>query len=624
MTETRTPSNSLRDRATLFVNEEGDDDNDEEQQQLHENSIQKNGIEGSNSEEEGAATSNKGSMTRPRSEVNGDDDDGNEDERDPKRRHYGSYLIPNVGESYMDYVDPEVDVDLLKRGEVTFLNFQRSIHGQLDEVVYELIRTKSLTEETLAANFPHFHAPTRCALFKRRYVADNEGRVRDQLRGNRIVCDPVLLYEMMMTCHLMNDHAQYRRCHVALSSIYANITRDFLYKAVQFCSVCNPSKLVGPLLKFKHVNYYKGMLPLERVHIEIFEPFNGKKIEGKYSHVIYCRDYRSRYIMLEPLKNTKFKNLVSAIAKLLFNLPRIPIFIETVSLNTQDAFDIFEAIVEKYQINVGLGMKTAKRFHTRGVKQMKILLEGHRKECLNDWTMCLKYGPHNYNTKHNDRACGVPVDLLTCNVKDVTHKSIEKYEQIIRTLPKDNIVQIGNGSIYLEEKVKDPNIDNYDAMLGEEYDSEQEDNNNKNTDQDLAYEHPDYEYDEEQLKRRPVYGISSSTDKEKESESIMNDNHVEENIEEEEEDQIQIDSNPEDNADSNNNDDAEEEKDEKETEQKYLDKRDKSNDISYDVSRDESGEIQGPSTSYYNERVENDSLAVVGDDDDNIKYSVEL
>lgn len=104
-------------------------------------------------------------MTKPRyNDVLFDDDDSVPSEsvtRKSQRRKATSpgesresskdrlLILPSVGESYTEYVDSYLNLELLERGERETPIFLESLTRQLTQKIYELIKTKSLTADTL-------------------------------------------------------------------------------------------------------------------------------------------------------------------------------------------------------------------------------------------------------------------------------------------------------------------------------------------------------------------------------------------------------------------------------------------------------------------------------------------
>lgn len=365
------------------------------------------------------------------------------------------FLFPTVGESYKEYTHSYMSMGLLERGERDFLKFQESINGQVLQPIYELIRSNSLTPETLVSNSDKWsreNAEYKCMSLKRRYYVDKQRIVRDRRKKDRIVCEPVHMFDLLMSGHLMNDHMSYRQLHAHLNAVYSNITREFAQLAVRYCSVCNPDRDLKPIEKYRHKNIFKGLIPLERVHFEIFEPFDGEVIANKYSHVLYCRDYYTRFIWLLPLKKPNFKHLVSAISGFLLSMIRLPVYIESSTLDKQDLFDICEYMCGKYGIKLGLGVNNSTQFHANGIRRIKKLLNEHKDDCLADWNNCLKYGPHYLNRTHNTLAVGIPSDLLySCDLTRSKEFSL-KQEKVIDESSAENVVHVKKGLIYLESE----------------------------------------------------------------------------------------------------------------------------------------------------------------------------
>lgn len=365
-----------------------------------------------------------------------------------------SFLTPFMGESYSTYADSYMKLELLERGKRDLLKFQESINGQLTQPIYELIRTGSLTPETLAANSDKWtteNAEPKYMFLQRRYYVDRGRLVRDQRKCDKVVCEPAFMFDFIICAHLMNGHMTYRPLHRYLNKLYSNVTRDFVQVAVRYCSSCNPDEELKPLEKYRHKNIFKGLLPFERIHLEVFEPFEGELIDGKYSHVLYCRDYHSRFVWLIPLKSTKYRHLVTNIAAYLLGLVQLPIYLETSTLDRQDFFDICEQICEKYRLKIGLGVNNSAQFHSNGVKRMKGLLSKHKAACLSDWNMCLKYGQYYHNRTYNTQAVGVPNDLICTEVPNFGGEFKLKQEKVLLESFAQNVVQVGKGLIYLED-----------------------------------------------------------------------------------------------------------------------------------------------------------------------------
>ncbi|SMN21108.1 similar to Saccharomyces cerevisiae YDR110W FOB1 Nucleolar protein that binds the rDNA replication fork barrier (RFB) site [Maudiozyma saulgeensis] len=365
----------------------------------------------------------------------------------------GTYRVPLMGSKCTKYAETGLNVELLRRGEREIMNYQCNLNGHLNEETYELIRTNDLSPDTIAALNPkltRLAAEPKFIFLKRRYYLDYNGLIHDHLRNDRVVCEPVFVFDMIMGCHFMNDHGTYNGVFQSLADFYSNITRDLVNKAIQYCSVCNPEEKIQRLEKFKHRNIYKTLMPLERIHIELVEPFKDQKIEGKYSHIMYARDYHSRFVWAYPVKGLKFNKIVSVMSGFLLSLMRQPIFIETTSIPETDMFDICEKIATKYQMKIGLGTKRMKGFHSAGVRQFKRRLNFHEEECLKDWNMCLKYGVMEHNRSFSDRAGATPSNILCSEIHDIGQKFKDKVDQILEDSESQSVVKAGEGLIYIE------------------------------------------------------------------------------------------------------------------------------------------------------------------------------
>lgn len=294
-------------------------------------------------------------MTKPRyNDVLFDDDDSVPSEsvtRKSQRRKATSpgesresskdrlLILPSMGESYTEYVDSYLNLELLERGERETPIFLESLTRQLTQKIYELIKTKSLTADTLqqiSDKYDGVVAENKLLFLQRQYYVDDEGNVRDGRNNDKIYCEPKHVYDMVMATHLMNKHLRGKTLHSFLFSHFANISHAIIDWVQQFCSKCNKKGKIKPLKEYKRPDMYDKLLPMERIHIEVFEPFNGEAIEGKYSYVLLCRDYRSSFMWLLPLKSTKFKHLIPVVSSLFLTFARVPIFVTSSTLDKDD------------------------------------------------------------------------------------------------------------------------------------------------------------------------------------------------------------------------------------------------------------------------------------------------
>lgn len=365
-------------------------------------------------------------------------------------------ILPSVGESYTEYVDSYLNLELLERGERETPIFLESLTRQLTQKIYELIKTKSLTADTLqqiSDKYDGVVAENKLLFLQRQYYVDDEGNVRDGRNNDKIYCEPKHVYDMVMATHLMNKHLRGKTLHSFLFSHFANISHAIIDWVQQFCSKCNKKGKIKPLKEYKRPDMYDKLLPMERIHIEVFEPFNGEAIEGKYSYVLLCRDYRSSFMWLLPLKSTKFKHLIPVVSSLFLTFARVPIFVTSSTLDKDDLYDICEEIASKYGLRIGLGLKSSARFHTGGILCIQYALKSYKKECLADWGKCLRYGPYRFNRRRNKRTKRKPVQVLLSEVPGHNAKFETKRERVIENTYSRNMFKMagGKGLIYLED-----------------------------------------------------------------------------------------------------------------------------------------------------------------------------
>lgn len=373
-----------------------------------------------------------------------------------------SVIIPLVGEPCIKYAKSDVDKELLKRGEREVTRYCQSINGRMSQELYELFINENVNKTTIQELFPSDNrgdVSRKVMYLHRRYKKDEFGLIRDVTKDNKVLFDPIHTFDMIMGCHLLNNHEVPKNVHHGLFQFYANISRDLVDKSLKFCNVCNPDLEIPPLVRVKYFNVYRALMPLERVHIEIFEPFANEKIEGKYSHILYCRDYYSRYVWLYPLKNTKLKHIIPGVTDLLLRLPRIPLFIETSTLEWKDMFEIIEKIATKYGLELGLGTSNKTRlFHLSAIGQMRHRLKKFKDECLSDWNMCLLKGMTRKNYLFDIQAQGVPSNLLHASIANLKKKFRDKRKEILYKAPPEFKLEAGKGLVYLDTEDGDDDL----------------------------------------------------------------------------------------------------------------------------------------------------------------------
>lgn len=393
------------------------------------------------------------------------------------------FLIPR-SDLLAENLSGELATDRLYEGRMQLEKEINTVKGQVTQAIFDLLQSDALTLDTLLHASDKVTSATvenKYVLLKRRYyMTDN--LVFDVKRKNLVVYEPSRLFDYIMCAHVLNDHVGFMNLHNELSTMYANITQTICKLVCSFCSKCNQSGEQINLKKFKHENIHSDMMPLGRCHIEIFRPFDNKdgdanssdelKIEGKYPYVLYCRDYFSRYIWMEPLTGFTFDELLPSITKLLFNMIRLPIFIDTCTLDRQDMFDVCEHIARSYKIKLGLGLNSSTTFQRNGIKRIRGLFLQNKSECLKDWNMCLKLIVQRVNQNYSDRVRGVPSDLLCSNIPVLHRRFRTQQRRVIAQLMGHHVVQFkeAGGMIYLE----DENSSNILAEEGSESDFDDE------------------------------------------------------------------------------------------------------------------------------------------------------
>ncbi|KAL3233081.1 DNA replication fork-blocking protein FOB1 [Nakaseomyces bracarensis] len=436
---------------------------------------------------------------------------------------YNKFVMPDFNESYLDYLTGEestLDIEFLKRGDKDMRRFAEGLAGKLTQETYTLLMEDKLTMESVmkAMNiWPPNAAETKYSNLIKRFYKDNEGNIRDNKVDNNIVMEPDKLYDAVMLAHITNHHLKTAVLFQCLREVYANCTRDYVQRALLYCNKCNPDRKVKPLEKVRHRNINEDLLPLERIHIEVFAPFEeendgnepGKevKIEGKFSHVFYCRDFRTRYVWCFPLKNMKYKTLVQIIATFFMTvLNEPPIFVESSTIDQEDLKEIFEKLAEKYGLKLGIGFANYTKFHAQGIKRFKTHLHRSKSECIDDWLMCLKQGVYQANRVF-EKQLGKQSNVLLSELcgqyeRDIRKKKTKFIEQSfaenIKTFPKSG------GCVYSEDITDYQKIMERIGYLGG--------NRSKK-----SKEFPELEEEDEEELQETVNGESSQSPKRKRS-----------------------------------------------------------------------------------------------------------
>ncbi|CEP63268.1 replication fork barrier binding protein FOB1 LALA0_S07e06260g [Lachancea lanzarotensis] len=368
------------------------------------------------------------------------------------------FLMPTVGEALGEH-QKDLNAKLLSRGRLDFIKYLESVKGQLTQEQFELVRSSALDYNNLMATSDKLHAKnieTKYLLLKRRFFLAEDNVVRDRKNSDSLVCEPDSIFDLVLSGHVKNGHMHWRRLHRNLKMHYANVTRDFTQLCVRYCSKCNAEKKIPPQQKYRHYNIYSGLLPLERVHVELISPL-AEPIEGIYSHILYFRDYHSRFVWMLPLKSDNVKDLTEAFSTFLLSLPRIPMFIETASVDRQLLFEICEKVACDYSLTLGLGMSSSRFFQRNGIARLRQQLKSNSVQCIASWPMCLKNGAADHNRSYNNRVQAIPGNLLHSQVSDYVRQFEQKREKLIEKLCATNVVVLRKGGrrqglLYLEDE----------------------------------------------------------------------------------------------------------------------------------------------------------------------------
>ncbi|SCU87260.1 LAFA_0E05666g1_1 [Lachancea sp. 'fantastica'] len=378
--------------------------------------------------------------------------------QDQRKTENVEFEMPTMGETLGKH-QKDLDESVLSRGRLDFVKYLESVKGQLTQEQFELVRSCALDQNNLMATSDKLHAKnieTKFLLLKRRFFLDKDNVVRDHKNSDNIVCEPDMIFNLVMCGHVKNGHMHWRRLHRNLKTYYANVTRDFTQLCVRYCSKCNATKRIPPQQKYRHYNIYNGLLPLERVHVEIVSPLP-TPIEGTYSHILYCRDYHSRFVWMLPLKTDNVEDLTGAFSTFLLSLPRIPMFIETASMDRRLLFEICEKIACDYSLTLGLGMSPSRTFQRNGITRLRHQLKSNSSHCIASWPMCLKSGATDHNLTYNNRVQAIPGNLLHSTVSDYVRQFEQKREKLIEKLAATNVVVLRKagrrqGLLYLEDE----------------------------------------------------------------------------------------------------------------------------------------------------------------------------
>lgn len=378
---------------------------------------------------------------------------------------------------------------LLERGRLEMERYQYAKRNQITDEYYQLLKKGIFSPANILSIDPKVNskaqAEEKYIYIKKRYILDEEKVLIDTERNNRMVCRPKYMYNNVMANHLKHHHMSIELLHRNLVKYYSNISYKYVTYSIRYCNVCSRDKKKY-LLNFNTEsvianNIRAGLLPFERLQVEIFKPFGSEsKIEGKYRYILYLRDFSSRYIWTIPLLDNKSKTLRNSLTEFLLSVQENPIFLHTSTLEQEDMFDIVEYITDTYKISLGLGTFECNIFLQSGIQCFKALINLHKNECLESWNKFIIFGPRLHNNKFNRIAMGIPSNLVDCNSMNNHKKSFRlRRSKIIRETSANNLVKLQDkmSVIYVEDsersKVQMLDLQNYDEeAFGDEYESD--------------------------------------------------------------------------------------------------------------------------------------------------------
>lgn len=357
-------------------------------------------------------------------------------------------LIPNDRNNYCPStteanlsifeLDSYFDRDLLKTGASKFTEFQKRFKRTVSQDLYYLMINEGLLDENIN-NGPVSSMDKKKKIFLRERFSLVEGKYIMEERTKRILIEPEKVFDMIMVCHLMNDHLKNYAVTRILRKRYCNTPAMAVDFVLRYCSTCreqhahkdayqNEIKIMDiDVLKvskqYKQVNYFDPFLPLEVLQVEVIQIFDGEKIENKYEYLLFVRDFYSRFTWLRPIEdNENFKKIIDTFYLLLLELNRLPILIKSRSIEIKNLRKMTKVINERLDDNDNIIYYEKKvrhmherRFLRNGITRISHILNKSKKikeECLKDWKMCLRYGSYMENRRRSRVNGGFPNELL--------------------------------------------------------------------------------------------------------------------------------------------------------------------------------------------------------------------
>ncbi|CCE64897.1 hypothetical protein TPHA_0J00740 [Tetrapisispora phaffii CBS 4417] len=376
--------------------------------------------------------------------------------------------IPELDILYKIELGSDIDIERINHGRNDHLQLESVFSSFLTQKMYTLIREKNFNYETFEeAMKSHYTdsgkymgtANKKFMLMEDRYQLNELGQITDKRNDYKLIVPPNQIYDLIMHCHFLNDHLGSTKIHHSLREKYSNISRALVRLSLQNCSHCNPKST------YKHIEYTRHFscdknFAFEKIHVEIFQPFEDvDTFANKFSHVIYIRDYFTRYVWLYPLEKISVKELANTLATHLLLSLRIPIYIESLTLDESNLLKILKRISKTTNLILGVGTTKLDEFQASGINHMKELFVQNREYCGNNWNKYVIRCQNHYNTTYNKWIYGIPLNLMAQETL-ADNKTYKKKRQrtILLTLSKNTIL-LKNGKSALYKESTENSID---------------------------------------------------------------------------------------------------------------------------------------------------------------------
>ncbi|KAL6945335.1 hypothetical protein ACO0QE_002785 [Hanseniaspora vineae] len=361
-----------------------------------------------------------------------------------------------------------IDMTAVRDGHDDILKNFESGHGNLTQAQYDLVIQDNLSEQTLlehsGGKVTKRNKGIRMTVVSSRYkrikVPDgNEGKFAVfDVKRNKEFLPPKLIFDAVLQTHLMNMHLTADKIYSGLQDKYANVVRDCCRRGVQFCSHCNKELDIKPFQRLRRIHITKktGLLPLERVQMDLFKPFSKKEfgnriIEDKYPYILYLKDFCSRYIWVYPLENVTVGDILPIFKQFLMSTAvNVPIYLESCTISSEMMKNLIEYVCSEYGLKLGSGLGRTATFQKSGIRTIKKYLKQRADECLNDWGRVLQL-IHEYNNEYNSVIMDIPRRLLRVDFE--RNKEFEtKKTSVLEALPASSFKRYygKSGFFYVE------------------------------------------------------------------------------------------------------------------------------------------------------------------------------